>query len=94
MNEITVGGTVKVKFIGHPYEGVVISLSKKRFVVRFTTGSGRTREKTFRQDVYFATGVACSEPLRGAGAPVEYLPQVRVEGNFCRCGHPNCGWCA
>jgi hypothetical protein len=66
MNEIKVGDTVAVKFNGHPYQGVVLSLTKKRFVVRFTTGSGRTREKSFRLDIYFKTGVASSDPY-GAG---------------------------
>jgi hypothetical protein len=56
--EINVGDTVAVRFNGHPYQGVVLSLTKKRFVVRFTTGSGRTRETAFRLDWFFKTGIA------------------------------------
>jgi hypothetical protein len=58
MNEIQIGQNVKVKFNGHMYPGQVLEVSAKRFKVRFTTGSGKTRQTWFRRDRFAMTGIA------------------------------------
>lgn len=74
MDQIQIGQTVRVRFIGRLYEGEVIALSPKRFQVRFQTGSrqrvGRTRETWFRRDRFAITGIA------GAYAPTP-APEVQ-----------------
>ena len=40
-----IGQVVEVHAFGHWYEGVVVKLTPKRATVRYTTGTGRTRDK-------------------------------------------------
>jgi hypothetical protein len=47
-NQMEVGKMrATVKFNGHRYEGEVLKTYGSRAVIRFTTGSGRTRERRF-----------------------------------------------
>lgn len=45
-----VGEQVFVRFNGHLYVGTVQQRSRTRDLVRFTTGSGRTRDRWFRSN--------------------------------------------
>ncbi len=54
-----VGDVVKVQFNGSLYVGEVVAVGQSRIAVRFTTGSGTTRERLFKGldlDKYNAPG--------------------------------------
>jgi hypothetical protein len=81
MNEIQIGQNVRVRFNGRLYRGQVIALSPKRFQVRFTTGSGKTRKTWFRKDRFLITGIAGAYANTATPDPVApVVPEILNEG--------------
>jgi hypothetical protein len=78
---VEVGQPTKVIFNGHLYDGVVLEISKARVKIRFTTGSGRTRETWFNTNKHLTMlrtrGLAPEgEPAERPDASIPLLPLI------------------
>jgi hypothetical protein len=56
----TVGEAVEVHSFGRWYPGEVVSVGRTRVVVRYTTGTGKTRDKAFSAGL--VRRLLCNEP--------------------------------